>query len=326
MARVEDVLRGLGIEFDPRPRQGWLFANCPYHEERTPSWRIRITSKRYGQHHCFGCKAGGTLAGLVRHVRKIGEFEALLWLETLGTDEAFAEELPAETFFEMEPRVLGGRALSMPLEVIQAPLEGWVTPAREYVRARGVTDEQTGKWALGYAVDGKLDGRIVIPVYRRGPRGQRELCSYMARDYVDRGARKRYLYPSTDEGVNLDVMFGEEFWPAGSQRDAVAVTEGAFNALAVEREMPLLPFGALGGSGIIPAHVLKLTTFKRILLLTDDDPAGDKAATALYSMLSRQAVKVVRIMLPNGEDANEVERRQRGLLREALCEGIARLT
>ena len=317
-ARVEDVLGKLGIKYNPKPKSGWLWGFCPYHEDHDPSWRIRITDERYGQHVCYSCKNGGGLADLVIHCVgiKSGPMEneddvrkkAYAWLKECEQNPTPVEEMP---------EVLGVRAREpdslvredaastfiLPREIILEPFDTWVTPARRYAEARGITFEQVERYGIGYAVMGRLEGRIALVTWK----AHRDLMiaqSYQARDFT--GAReKRYLYPGANECANLDTMFGEHLWPrVAAGREQVIVTEGALNALAVERAVGG-HVAALGGSFIRPAHTLKLATFREVVLLTDSDKAGDEAATQLTFALCRH-VRVTRARLPDKVDANDI--------------------
>lgn len=299
MARkVEDALKLLGIEFDPRPRNGWISARCPYHEERNPSWRIRVTQHRYGQHHCWACKAGGTLEGLAMHVLKLSFEEARVWV---GNREVVVEQPAPE---EIGVRVVGGRRkFKLPDEVIFGRLDQWVTPARQYMQSRSVSSWQVSKWRLGYAIDGRLAGRIVIPVWRNFD----EPRNYMARDFTRNPKVPKYRYPSAEESPSFATLFGEQYWPAQHERDIVVIVEGALNALAVERlEEKRFAVVALGGSSIQPIHALKVATFPHQIILTDNDPAGRKAADTLEPMLRGQGCQPWKCWLQSGYDANDL--------------------
>jgi len=66
-ARVdfEALLAERGIVLKRKGRH--LFALCPFHEERTPSF---VVTPHRGLYHCFGCGLGGDVIGfLVRYDR-----------------------------------------------------------------------------------------------------------------------------------------------------------------------------------------------------------------------------------------------------------------
>lgn len=310
-AAVEVVLEALGIIY-ALPRRGWIVAKCPYHDDHDPSWRIRVTDHRYGQHKCWPCGSGGSLTDLVMHVKNLEFKEARAWMRALARGGAIERDMP-----EVVRVVVSGESMTpfeLPYGVTLAPLKEWVTPARKYMEARAVTAEQVDAYRLGYAVDGKLAGRIVIPIYMRR-RGALVPRSFNARDYTEAPTAKRYLYPSRFDNADLDVVFGQHTWPDPTDRFHVIVTEGAFDALAVERAGDEWNVAAIGGSQLLPAHVGKLATFKRVTILTDNNMAGNRAAKELDGALCRHT-RVERVTLAEGTDANKTDP---ATLREILC-------
>ena len=55
------VLRDAGIK-DIQDLQGQYLLKCPFHEDKRPSFRIRVHEHTY---HCFSCNAYGTVADLM---------------------------------------------------------------------------------------------------------------------------------------------------------------------------------------------------------------------------------------------------------------------
>lgn len=292
-ARVESVLAVLGVKYDPKPVKGWLWALCPFHVDSVPSWRIRITQERYGQHYCFSCKSGGGLADLVSHMRGITMVGACAWLEDFADQIPVIKEDLAET---IRVEVIESRvSFTPPSDIIFEALSKWVSPARKYVDKRGVTESQIKCFRLGYAVEGRLAGRVVIPTWKR--RGSDLVMqSYMARDFTEHRKAKRYLYPSTEDHPNLDQMFGEHTWPENRAESVLVVTEGAFNALAIDR-VTTDYVTALGGSSLRDAHVAKIATFRAVFVFTDSDEAGDRVADELMQVLCRHTF-IKRVRLP----------------------------
>lgn len=303
MRRVERALVALGIE---AARDGdELVARCPYHDDQKPSWSINWRGDKTGLQHCFSCQSGGTLLDLVVYVRKCSYTAGRQWLEDLDAgDQAGPAAAPSVS---VRPSSSTRRPFKLPSEVCCDPLEQWPTPPRRYAQERGITPGQVSGWGLAYAVVGRLGGRLVVPVRDRSGRP----AAYMARDYAGEGPR--YLYPKAEERPDLDVLFGEQRWPA-SGRERVVVTEGALDALAAERAgAPQV--AAIGGSHVRPVHVAKLATFREVVLLTDSDAAGDRAARELGASLGRHSV-VRRVRLPEGKDANTMRADElRGALR-----------
>lgn len=312
-ADVGETLRRLGIQARKVGRE-WL-ARCPNpgHEDRNPSWRVRDEPghEKHGYHHCHACGFSGGLVGLVADVLEIAPREARAWL---GGDEDVEDRRPPPP----PPAValaVSRRGFAMPVGVEFAPLARWPTPPRRFAERRGVTAAQVDRWGLGYAVEGRLEGRVVVP-YRTpdgAPRG------YTARTYGSHP--KRYKEADAKERPDRAAMFGEQHWPARGERLLVRVTEGALNALAVERAAGGA-VAAIAGSGLREQHAAKLASFERVVVLTDPDAAGDKAAAEILAAVGRHC-EVSRVRLPEGTDANDLPEE---ILREALLESGMRGT
>jgi hypothetical protein len=294
MIDVDRLLVALGIVPVARLSDSdHLVARCPsgLHPDRTESWAIRHDGgERNGLHLCRSCGWSGDAYSLAQHVLGVSFPVAKAWVEEHATAE---EEQPAAA---RVGRPVGPPFLPLPLEVVLAPLEQWPTPARRYAQERrGIEAWQVDRWGLGHASGGRLDGRIVLPI--RDRRGR--VASYTARAYA--GQPVRYLTPREEEHADASVLFGEEHaWDAEHEGAGVVVVEGALNALAVERacEGPVL---ALGGSRVEPSTLGKLSRFRFVVVATDADVAGDKAAAEILSALSSY-VPVARCRLPEGTD------------------------
>lgn len=287
------------------------YGPCPFHADRNPTtFFVRLRGERAGLFHCFACKASGNLVDLVMRRRDCSRQGAREWIDALRGGEVEEERGPEFGGVRLVVSPLGRKGFTLPREVHLAPLADWVTPAREYAESRHLTAEQVSRWGIGYAVTGRLSGRLVLPV--RDVAG--ESHSYMARTFADHEAR--YYYPRERERADLDAVFGEQHWPRARSGERVVVCEGALDALAVERAVGGC-VAALGGSDVRPVHALKLASFGRVLVLTDADEAGDGAAGVLLAQLARHT-GVVRVTLGRGRDADSVDPEE---LERALCTG-----
>lgn len=294
---VGKLLARLGIE---ARRDGDEFlARCPGHEDAKPSWSIHGTT---GKHHCFACGFGGTATSLVIHVLDMAQLawtrrDAWEWMRDqgllvgdgeLGLDVELYLQVAKPTSFVLPAGV-----------VVDAPLSAWPTPAARYVASRAIPGHQLRRWGVGYAVGGRLAGRVVFPV--RDRRGR--LLSYSARTFV--GDPVRYLTPHESENPDHAALFGEQAWPAVGERRRVVVVEGAIKALAVERACSLHVAGVLGATQASnPSVIAKLATFPEVTILLDNDEAGSKAAHALTGALARH-VRTSQVFLtgPAVDDA-----------------------
>lgn len=264
----------------------------PAHQDRDPSWRIRDEpgATRHGYHHCWPCGFGGGLVALVQKVKGIESTEdARAWID----GEAPAEQ---REVVGVEVRVQSPRMrFDLPEEVIVEPLERWPEPARREVEKRHILPWQVERWGIGYAVAGRLKGRVVYVL--RAPSGRPR--GYSARTFVGEG--RRFLEPDDWERADPAALFGEQHWPSAERRDAVFVFEGAAKALAAEAALPDIAFGATTGSEVRPLHALKLSTFQRVCLVGDDDEAGDRVSNTLHAQLCRHT-NPERLRMPADPD------------------------
>ena len=318
---IERVLQRLGIEGKKKGKEWWISCPNPDHDDRSPSCRVRDDpgATKHGYVKCWPCGFGGSVVDLVMTVLGIESVrDARAWLEKEAPVEQ-REVVGVE--MRVRPPSFGFR---LPEEVLFGPLEEWPGPARAYATSRGITAEQIERWGIGYAVEGRLRGRIVFVM--RDSRGRPR--SYSARTFV--GDEKRFLDPQASEQASLAAMFGEQHWPPlESRTGAVFVFEGAIKALAAERAMILghedcarrgACVAATDGSEARPLHGPKLTTFARICLVGDGDEAGDKISSQLYAQLVRHA-EPERLVLPGGADADDLPP---AVLRDSMLEWLRR--
>lgn len=308
---VPALLARLGIKTTRRGRSVW--ACCPFHEERTPSWRIwnDPSDTKHGTWKCFGsCADGDNYGDVVSLVRRLlglnDRAEAWRWIK--GDAEAVRAP-PLRFSIEVEqsaPR----RRFELPAGVIVAPVSEWVSPARAYLESRGVPAAQAERWGLGYAVGGFMAGRIVIPARDHSGR----LLNCTGRTFVR--AAKRYREPNESEGARKDAVFGEAFWPPLGKRRTVVLVEGAFDAMAVERAANMF-VAAPFGSEFLPGHAARLATFEEVVVASDPDKAGEKLWKAARDGLARWT-RTRRAMLPDGMDASDLAARDEHALAEIL--------
>ena len=316
---VPALLMSLGIDAQ---RKGFKWqAHCPSgnHEDAHPSWGMHDEpgSPKHGLHYCFACKFQGTAADLVMHVQDfVTKSVAIDWI--VEHAHGFADPV-WQVRISVSP--LRSNPFYLPPDVVQAPLEQWPKSPREYLLSRGVTPAQVERWSIGYALKGYLNGRVVFPTHDRMGR----VVHYTARTFV--GSPKRYTTPRVEcsgkckpkcEGAcgftgkpSHGPIHGEFLWPEGL--DTVVLTEGVLNTLAVERVTPL-PVGCINGSNPSLGQMSRLSRFHRVVVLTDQDYAGDKAGKDLTDALTRH-VEVLRVRLPTrcNDCGHELREHEKGL-------------
>jgi DNA primase len=312
---IPALLAKLGIEANDYG--GELWAPCPHpnHKETRPSWSIanRPLEDSHGTFFCFGCHFTGGPTKLVSTLIGISEPSAYRWIRDNGLE--LKGTIPLEVHVEIKRNV--SSTLKIPSRFRTGALRDWVTPVRRYIEQRGITPRQVERWSLGYVIDGAMGFRILFPCIDHSGKW----LSWHGRTFVD--ADKRYKNAGKDDGFDPGALFGLQHWPKDpNSRDEVVVTEGAIDALACERE-GATHIAAIGGSEPHQRQLLKFTGWKRILVATDGDHAGDKLFETLRASIGARS-RVVRVPMPRVEsgekwDAGNLALKKPGELERLLC-------
>lgn len=126
-------------------------ANCPFHQEKTPSFTV---SEERNMWHCFGCGKGGDVFAFLMEIEGIEFREALTLLA-----ERAGVELPQYSPMNQEKIERKGRSLEI-LEWTTRFYEKQLWESErgkkilEYLHGRGLSDTSIRLFRLGYAPDG----------------------------------------------------------------------------------------------------------------------------------------------------------------------------
>jgi len=289
---VKGMLEALGIE--GRRQGASLWACCPFawHEDEKPSWSIRLDSN--GANWCFGCSSGGDALDLVANKLDITRGGAWAWLLERGLVEE------QSTVGGVDLQIVGGERgqFVLPPFDAHAMLTLWPAPPRRYLLSRRIGCNAVARWKMKLIVHGRLGGRILVPIFDEAGKP----ASYSARTFV--GDDLRYMTPHRDEHPNLDAVFGSHFWPrVHADRISVVVCEGVLDAISCDLAGAKC-VAAFNGSAPTASQLAAIATFKRAIVVSDCDVAGDKMHDAVRAI--GRWCEVVRPTLPPGEDPNSM--------------------
>jgi DNA primase len=335
-----DIVEVIG-EFVPLKKAGREYkANCPFHEERTPSFYV-VPDK--GFYKCFGCGKSGDVFSFVMERQGMDFVEAV-------------KHVAARAGVEVR-EVKGGREEDdphRPLYEINGFARDWFRSqlldekvgarARAYLEARGVGAGTAERFGLGWAPDEwralreagaahGLDENLMLEVGLLG-------TSERSAEPYDR-FRGRVMFPI--EGLSGRVVAfggrvlgeeskdapkylntpetpvfhkGQNLYGLSWARHAIRREE---KALVVEGYMDVVSLAAHGFENVVAPLGTALTREQakllaryctRVLILFDSDPAGLKATFRAGDVLLEEGLHPAVVTLPPGEDPDTVVRSQ----------------
>ncbi len=306
-------------------------ALCPFHDDRRPSFSVRIDE---GLWYCFACGQGGTVITFVQKVAGLSFSEALQRVAELAgvpLPEAVEEE-PSE-----KRRLL--RLLEQACEYYRRAL--WKTQegavALQYLRERGFSTDLVEEFALGWAPEegrriivhlreagytaeemqavglataragflvDRFRGRIIIPIHGPGNR-----CVGFAGRAL-KGQEPKYLNsPESEVFAKKKILFNyPRALPEIRRQQAAVLVEGYMDVLGLAR-IGIRNAVAGMGTALTPeqARLLARVT-RRVYLAYDADPAGLEATRRAAEALMSVGVSPHVVPLPPGKDPDEVAR------------------
>jgi len=149
--RIEEVV---GDFITLKKRGVNLLGNCPFHDEKTPSFTV---SPVKGIFKCFGCGKGGNSINFVMEHEQYSYPEALRFLAKKYNIEIVEEEQTPEQIEKANAReslfVVNSYARDYFKDTLHKTNEGKAI-GLSYFKERGVSSEMIDKFQLGYNPDG----------------------------------------------------------------------------------------------------------------------------------------------------------------------------
>src|SRR5215510_2034425 len=333
--RVKEAADILGIvsrytDLQQRGQDYW--GVCPFHDERTPSFKVNPTDKLY---YCFGCEASGDV------FRFVEEKEGLDFPDAV---EALAERFGVELQRESEdPRAEERRRRRARLwELLERTAKFyerylWESPkaerARKYLADRGLGEEVLRRYGVGMAPSPwdqvltgsqragfKVDELLAAGLVQKGRQGGhydrfRSRITFPIRDQRGRvlgfGARalsadSKPKYLNSPEGElyrKSNTLYGIDRarGPIAKARRAIVV-EGYTDVLALH-QAGVEEAVAIMGTAITPEQLTMLAGLtETVVLALDADRAGADAMIRAQKVAAGRRIELRVAAMPEGED------------------------
>ena len=295
-----------------RGREFW--GNCPFHNEKTPSFKVDPASQFY---HCFGCSEGGDVFKFIMKMENVDFPDAVRTLAQRKSIELAEEQ--GEVSRGKKARLLAvcEETASYYHQQLMRVRSRQTDEARDYLKKRGMGGETPRTWRLGYAPgQGKLVGHLLqkgfsrdemieanvafVPENRSGQLRDRfferiifPICDLQGRviafggRIIAQGEPKYLNSADTLLFHKRDNLFAIEKAKAQiTVGGSATVVEGYTDVIAMHKAGFLNTVATLG-TALTPEHLKLLARFtERVVLLFDGDDAGQRAADRTADLIN----------------------------------------
>ncbi len=328
-----DIIDVVGQFVRLKKRGANHIANCPFHNEKTPSFYV---SGAKGIYKCFGCGKGGNVVTFIQEHEKLTYPEAIKWLasyynieveETEKTPEQKEKQLAEESL-----RIVNEFASEYFYDYLLNEEEGQ-TIGGSYFKQRGYTKETIDKFKLGYCPDGYdvfakaaiekgysaellekaglikqrnakhydvYHGRVIFPIQSMTGR----VLGFGARILKKTDKAPKYINtPENELYVKSRVLYGmHQSRQTISRNDECFLVEGYTDVISLHQG-GVENVVASSGTSLTEGQLRLIGQLtKNLTILYDGDAAGVKAALRGLDLALEQSFNVKLVLLPDGED------------------------
>lgn len=317
-----------------------LKARCPFHTEKTPSFFV---SPDRGAYYCFGCSKGGDIFSFVE------EFEGL---DFPGALRVLAERAGVE-LKPMRAEVRGERerifeCLEEATRFFEKRLEG-ANDVKKYVAERGVTEETSNTFRLGYAPDSWRDlydhlkakgfsdtellaaglskqaetgrlydtfrSRLMFPIADSAGR----VIAFSGRIFGTDDGAKYLNTPETELFVKSRTLYAFDRAKVPIRKhDFAVIVEGNFDVI-LSHQAGFPTTVAPLGTALTEEHLTRIGRLtKNIVLALDADSAGIASAERSAGLALSLGFDVKVARLEKGKDPADTIREHKDLWRNAI--------
>lgn len=338
-ADIEDIV-GDYVTLKRKGSGKYLWACCPFHDEKTPSFSI--TPDR-GIYKCFGCgKSGDTINFIMEHdglnyieaIRHLATKYGIEIIEDEQTDEQLAEQNEKDSLYI----VLNYANEFFKRQLLESD-EG-KSIGQSYFKERGYDLKTIEKFELGYSLDtwdgllqdalknaynedllekaglivrkegdkkyDRFRGRVIFPIHNVSGK----VVAFGART-LKKDDKPKYLNsPESDVYHKSKILYG--LYQAKSsirQNDNCYIVEGYTDVISLHQS-DIDNVVSSSGTSLTEEQIKLISRFSQnITVLFDGDAAGMKASLRGIDMILEAGMNVRVVMFPEGEDPDSFSKK-----------------
>jgi DNA primase len=329
-----DIIDVVGEYVKLKKRGSNYLGNCPFHNEKTPSFTVSPAKELY---KCFGCgKSGNSITFLMEH-DKLSYVEALRWLanrynvEIEETEASPEQKIYAQTADSLY--AINNFAQKFLSNYLLNETEGKQI-AHSYLIERGFREETILKFQLGYNSNAKdiltqallanqfnkeilpktglvavrnetelvdnYRGRIIFPIHNNSGK----IIGFGARVIGKADKAPKYINtPENELYVKSKVLYGSYFARlAIDKADECLLVEGYTDVISLH-QAGIENVVASGGTSLTVDQIRIIKKYtNNLTIIYDGDSAGIKAALRGLDMALEEGLNVRLVLIPDGED------------------------
>ncbi len=335
-----DIVEVLGdfVELKKKGRNMW--ACCPFHNEKTPSFSV---APEKGIYKCFGCGVAGDSVKFVMEHEGMSYVEALRYLAGKYNIEIVEVEASPEQQQQKSEKDNLYIVLDYAKAYYRNNLENnpmGQAIGKSYFRERGFTENTIEAFDLGYSMDEwdglskkaqkdhhnietlekagllrrKEDrvydyfrGRVIFPIHNLSGK----VIAFGARILTNDKSQPKYLNsPETEVYKKSKVLYGiYQAKNAIRQQDNCYLVEGYTDVISLYQAGVQNVVGS-SGTSLTEGQVRLVNRFtKNITVLYDGDSAGLKASMRGVDIILSEGMDVHAVSFPEGEDPDSYVRK-----------------
>lgn len=358
---IEQVIAATDIvdlvgSYLPLKRAGSNFkANCPFHNEKTPSFMVNPSRQSY---HCFGCGEGGNAISFVMAyenlpfpdaIKKLANRAGVVVQEDAYDPEADKRRRRKSRLLELHNQA----ARFMHQMMMKSPA---AQHARDYLKSRGYGKGMAERWVVGWMPENastfldwareqgftgrelcesglaalknennpragiyvRFRDRLMFPIHN----DYGDIIAFSGRQLRDDPNTGKYINsPETQLFKKSKVFFALDKARRHMTKDKYALLcEGQIDVIACH-ESGIGSAIATLGTACTPEHARLLKRYTSdVVICFDADAAGFKAADKAFSILAPEGMHIRMVMMPEGDDPDLLIKRDGADTFKALVE------
>src|SRR5256885_8850442 len=311
----------------------WV-ACCPFHKETKPSFSVNPSKEIF---YCFGCQKGGSVFNFVMEIERATFPEAIkivaeksgVPLPRMVDDGRFeARQRESDQVIELNQWALAWWQDQLQSKAAQS--------VREYLKQRGITEETSQTFKLGFAPDswealsthlrqkgatqeqleksglvvkkdegGSYDrfrGRLMFPVFD----AQGKPIAFGGRILDPEGEPKYLNSPETSAYVKGRKRYGLHLTRDEIRRAGFAILVEGYLDLIVPYQFGVRNVVASLGTALTPEQVKLVGRFAhKVVVNYDGDRAGVQAAKRAIETILAEDIEVKVLVLPDNADPDD---------------------